>query len=282
MSTSPTPQATITTPEGPLTIGQGHPPLFIIGPDSLESLELALEIATTVKELSTRLNVPVIFKGSYDKANRTSPDSYRGPGMEKGLEILTRVQKETGLGVTSDVHTPAETLQAGEVLDLIQIPAFLCRQNDLLAAAGKTGKAVNIKKGQFLSPHQVAGRMDAARGEDTPGLMITERGSFFGYGDLVNDFRTPPRLRAEGIPIIFDATHSVQRPGQLGDRSGGERELIPFLAKAAAGVGCDGFFLEVHPDPDQALCDGPSSLRLKDLEGLLKQLIALDAISRSD
>lgn len=277
---SPSPGARISSPGGLLTIGQGQPPLFIIGPDSLESLELALEIAGHVAELSSRLEVPVVFKGSYDKANRTSPDSYRGPGQERGLEILRKVREETGLAVTSDVHTAEETARAGEVIDLIQIPAFLCRQNDLLVAAASTGKAVNIKKGQFLSPGQVAGRVRAATGPETPGVMITERGTFFGYGDLVNDFRTPPRLRQAGVPVIFDATHSVQRPGQLGDRSGGEADLIPFLARAAAGVGCDGFFLEVHPEPEKALCDGPSSLRLDRLEELLVQLIAIDRISR--
>jgi 2-dehydro-3-deoxyphosphooctonate aldolase (KDO 8-P synthase) len=254
--------------------------LIIAGPDSLESEELALTIAAELARLQDKLKVPFVFKGSYDKANRSSHQSYRGPGIEAGLAILSRVKQETGLAVTTDVHSPEEVSQAADTLDILQVPAFLCRQNDLLEACGSTGKIVNIKKGQFLAPGNVPSRAAAATGPDTPGILITERGTTFGHGDLVNDFRGIPLIREAGLCVIFDATHSVQQPGALGDRSDGKRELIPHLARAAAGTGCDGFFFEVHPRPDEALCDGPNSLHLDQFEDLLLQVIAIDRIAR--
>lgn len=263
-----------------VVIGGDAPPLVIAGPDTLESAALVREIAAELKRLSDSLGLVIVFKGSYDKANRSSHLSYRGPGLEAGLELLRMVKNDTGLPVTTDVHTVPQLEKAADVLDIVQIPAFLCRQNDLLVAAGACGRVINIKKGQFLAPASVPLRVAAATGPNTPGVVITERGVTFGHGDLVNDFRTLPLVRSQGIPVVFDATHSVQRPGALGDKSGGNRELIPYLARAAAGVGCDGFFFEVHPDPDAALCDGPSSLPLDELEGLLREIVAIDRIGR--
>ena len=265
---------------GKLALGAKSPPLIIAGPDSLESEELALGIASELSRLQDKLQVPFVFKGSYDKANRSSHLSYRGPGFEDGMAVLRRVREETGLAVTSDVHTVEEATRAAEVLDILQVPAFLCRQNDLLQACASTGKIVNIKKGQFLAPANIPARAAAATGPQTPGVLVTERGSSFGHGDLVNDFRGIPLIREAGFCVIFDATHSVQQPGALGDRSDGNRDMIPHLARAAAGVGCDGFFFEVHPDPDKALCDGPNSLRLEDFEEVLEQVIELDRIAR--
>ena len=280
-------KSTIRTPEirqeargRSLRVGGDAPPLVLTGPDSLESLELALEIGRHLANIADRLDITAVFKGSYYKANRSSHESYRGPGLEEGLRILEKVRDETGLPVTSDVHTPEEAITAGEILDVIQIPAFLCRQNDLLQAAAKTGKIVNIKKGQFLAPHEVKGRVAAATGPNTPGVLITERGSLFGYGELINVMKAVPRIRSGGVPLIFDVSHSVQRPAALGNRSGGDSDLIPHLARAAAGVGCDGYFFEVHPDPESALCDGPSSLVLSQLEPLLEDLTAIDRIAR--
>lgn len=221
-----------------------------------------------------------MFKGSYDKANRSSHTSYRGPGLRRGLELLRQVKDEVGLPVTSDIHSVPEAEQAADVLDIIQIPAFLCRQNDLLRAAGATGRIVNIKRGPFLPPWSAADRVRAATGPATPGVILTERGTTFGHGDLVNDFRVIVQMREQGIPVVYDASHSVQQPAALGAKSGGRRDLIPFLARGAAGVGCDGFFFEVHPDPDAALCDGPNSLYLDALGPLLTSLVAIDSISR--
>jgi 2-dehydro-3-deoxyphosphooctonate aldolase (KDO 8-P synthase) len=265
---------------GKVVIGGDAPPLVVAGPDTLESEALVDAVAAELSALAAELGLSVVFKGSYDKANRSSHLAYRGPGLAAGLKLLDRVKEKFDLPVTSDVHTSEEMGPAGKVLDVVQIPAFLCRQNDLLASAGLTGKVVNIKKGQFLSPASVPLRVAAATGPHTPGVVVTERGTSFGHGDLVNDFRGLPLMRQAGIPVIFDATHSVQQPGALGDRSGGNRDLIPYLARAAAGAGCDGFFFEVHPDPDQALCDGPNSLRLGDLRGLLIDLVAIDRIAR--
>jgi 2-dehydro-3-deoxyphosphooctonate aldolase (KDO 8-P synthase) len=261
-------------------IGGDAPPLIVAGPDSLEEEELVLEIARAIQAIAERLSLRAVFKGSYDKANRSSHRSYRGPGIEKGLAMLRRVKEETGLCVTSDVHSVEEVAKAAAVLDIVQIPAFLCRQNDLLQAAGETGKVVNVKKGQFLAPGNVQQRVAAATGPRTPGVIVTERGTTFGHGDLVNDFRGVIEIRSAGTPVIYDASHSVQRPGGLGDRSGGNREWIPFLARGAAGVGCDGFFFEVHPRPDDALCDGPSALPLSLLEALLEDIVAIDRIAR--
>jgi len=268
--------------QGNVAIGGDARPLIIAGPDSLESEELVLEVARKLREIADRLGVCMVFKGSYDKANRTSHLSYRGPGIERGLALLRQVRDATGLPVTSDVHTVEEAAKAGPTLDIVQIPAFLCRQNDLLRAAGDTGKIINVKKGQFLPPWSVESRVAAATGPATPGVTITERGTTFGHGDLVNDFRGVVQIRAAGIPVIYDASHSVQRPGGLGATSGGNREWIPFLARAAAGAGCDGFFFEVHPRPDDALCDGPSALPLEHLGALIEDILAIDKIVRGD
>ncbi len=263
-----------------IAIGGDAPPLIIAGPDTLESDALVLEVARALSGIAQRLRLSVVFKGSYDKANRSSHKSYRGPGIKRGIELLRQVREETGLPVTSDVHSVEEVEKASPHLDIVQIPAFLCRQNDLLVAAGQTGKIVNVKKGQFLPPSAVGLRVLAATGPRTPGVIVTERGTTFGHGDLLNDFRGVVAIRSAGTPVIYDASHSVQRPGGLGDRSGGDRELIPHLARAAAGVGCDGFFFEVHPRPDDALCDGPNALPLDQLEPLLEDLLAIDRISR--
>ena len=265
---------------GDVVIGGNAPPLVIAGPDTLESEDLALTVARELKRISGRLGILCVFKGSYDKANRSSSKSYRGPGLQEGLRILRKVRDGVGLPVTSDVHTVSEVDEAARVLDILQIPAFLCRQNDLLRKAGETGRIVNIKKGQFLAPDQVRNRVEAATGPRTPGVIITERGTTFGYHELINDMKAIALMRSLGVPVVFDASHSVQTPGGLGDRSGGARDLIPFLARAAAGAGCDGFFFEVHPDPDRALCDGPNSLALADLEGLLGEILAIDRIAR--
>ena len=265
---------------GGVVIGGDAPPVIIAGPDTLESEPLVREIAKELRKLAEGLEIVVVFKGSYDKANRSSHLSYRGPGIEKGLELLRIVKEEFGLPVTSDVHGVEEALRAGPILDVVQVPAFLCRQNDLLRAAGETGKIVNIKKGQFLAPWNVPHRVQAASGPKTPGVVVTERGTTFGHGDLVNDFRGVVQIRSGGTPVIYDASHSVQRPGGLGERSGGNREWIPFLARGAAGVGCDGFFFEVHPRPDDALCDAPSSLSLESLPPLVEDILAIDRIAR--
>ncbi len=266
--------------QGPIEVGGDAPPLVIAGPDTLESESLVFEIAGALAELAKKLSLTVVFKGSYDKANRSSHLSYRGPGLREGLALLERVKERFGLPVTADVHGPEEAREAGRIVDIVQIPAFLCRQNDLLRAAGETGRIVNIKKGQFLPPWNAPHRVAAASGPSTPGVLITERGTTFGHGDLVNDFRGIVQIRGLGIPVIYDASHSVQRPGGLGERSGGARELIPHLARAAAGAGCDGFFFEVHPRPDEALCDAESALRLELLEDLLRDIVAIDRVAR--
>jgi len=256
-------------------IGGGEKLFMVLGPCVIESEELTLRIAAEVAALGERLDIPVIFKASFDKANRTSIESYRGPGIERGLETLSRVREATGLPVLSDIHTPDQAALAGEVLDVIQIPAFLCRQTDILMAAGKTGKAVNIKKGQFLAPDQMehAARKVLSAGNDS--ILLTDRGTSFGYQDLVADMRSIVRLKRFGFPVIFDATHSVQAPGAGDACSGGDRSLTPYLARAAVAAGADGIFMEAHPDPDRALCDGPNSLSLSDLEPLAANLKAL-------
>jgi len=267
--------------QGDIRIGGEAPLLLIAGPDVIESEAFALDVAAALRDIASRLDVTFVFKASYDKANRSSPESFRGPGRKEGLRILARIRHELGVPVTADVHGPEEAQAAGEVLDIVQIPAFLCRQNDLLAAACRTGRIVNLKKGQFLAPEDMAGRVRAATPPGGPRkVVVTERGTTFGYRYLVNDMQALPIIRAGGIPLIFDASHSVQRPGGLGDRSGGARDLIPAVARAAAGAGCDGFFFEVHPDPDRALCDGPSSLSIGDLDALVRDLIAIDRIAR--
>jgi len=259
-----------------ISIGGEHPLVLIAGPCVIESEELVMETARKLKEMTSRVGMPLIFKSSYDKANRSSIDSYRGPGLREGLAILQRVKKELGIPVLSDVHETHQIEAAAAVLDVIQIPAFLCRQTDLLVTAGRTGRPVNIKKGQFMAPQD----MDAAaRKVETAGdsrVIITERGTTFGYHNLVVDMRSLGNIRETGRPVIFDATHSVQLPAAQGTASGGERKFIPLLARAATAAGIDGLFMEVHPEPDKALCDGPNMWPLDRLEPLLKQVKTLD------
>lgn len=244
---------------------------FIAGPCVLESRDITLQIAATLASLSARHKVDIIFKASYDKANRTSLNSFRGPGETEGLELLRIVKEETGLAILTDIHEVYQIKEASEVVDVLQIPAFLCRQTDLLYTAGKTGKIVNVKKGQFISPQEMKYSLEKA-GEKS---WVTERGTFFGYNRLVVDFAGFETLRSLGKPLIFDATHSVQQPGAGNGNSSGNRSLAIPLAKAALAVGVDGLFFEVHPEPDKALCDGPNSLALKDFEKNVPRLVDL-------
>jgi 2-dehydro-3-deoxyphosphooctonate aldolase (KDO 8-P synthase) len=258
---------------GPYRCGPGEPLLVIAGPCVIETEDLCLRIATRLAEIAARLPVQIVFKASYDKANRTSAASFRGPGVEEGLDVLQRVGRATGLPVTTDVHLPAEATAAGSICDLLQIPAFLCRQTDLLLAAAASGKAVNVKKGQFLAPgdmkHPVAKLLTGGCRD----ILLCERGTFFGYGRLVNDFTGLPVMRSLGTPVIFDATHSVQRPASLGESTGGDRSLVEPLARAAAAVGIDGLFLETHPDPDASPSDGPNMVPLDELAGVLERVL---------
>ncbi|MGE4619813.1 MAG: 3-deoxy-8-phosphooctulonate synthase [Planctomycetota bacterium] len=250
-------------------------PVWILGPDVIENEQFALDVAHVIAELAQRKNLPVIYKASYEKANRSSASSFRGPGIERGLEVLARVREETGLPVTTDIHSEQQAKMAGEIVDVLQIPAFLCRQNSLLETTAATGRIVNLKKGQFLSPWDVASRVEVLQQAGAADVWITERGSSFGYHRLVNDFRAIPLTQKTGASLIFDATHSVQTPGGPEGVSGGERHFIPVLARAAAAAGADGFFLEVHPDPDHALCDGPNALPLDRLEDFLQHIIPM-------
>ena len=263
------------TPAGTITIGPGAPLLLMAGPCVLESVDLAREIAREMQAITARLGISYVFKASFDKANRTSLSSFRGPGAEKGLRILGRLRAEVGVPVVSDIHELAHAELAADSLDIIQIPAFLCRQTDLLVAAARTGKVVNVKKGQFVSPWDMEHAVNKVRGAGGERLLLTERGACFGYNNLVVDMRSLPVMRSFGCPVIYDATHSVQLPGGAGGSSGGQREFIPPLSRAAVAAGVDGLFLEVHPDPDKALCDGPNSLPLAGVESLLKQLLAV-------
>lgn len=268
-------------PIGPYWCGRGQPILVIAGPCVIESLEVCLQIADRLVELGDRLSVPVVFKASFDKANRTSIHSFRGPGLGEGLEILARVKHTTGLPVTTDIHLPDQAGPVAEVCDLVQIPAFLCRQTDLLVAAATTGRPVHVKKGQFMAPADMAhvvGKLEAAGGRD---ILVGERGTFFGYGRLVNDMRAIVQMQALGVPVVFDATHSVQEPGSLGGATGGNRTMVEPLARAAVAVGADGLFFETHPDPDHALSDGPNMVPLEELEPLLRRLLAIRAVVES-
>jgi 2-dehydro-3-deoxyphosphooctonate aldolase (KDO 8-P synthase) len=270
---------TITVPVGDLKIGDGGL-VMIAGPCVIESEALALEVAWALKEFAEQLSLPLVFKSSYDKANRTSVDSFRGPGLAGGLEVLARVRQEVGLPVLSDVHRVDEVGPAARVLDVLQIPAFLCRQTDLVLAAAATGKPVNIKKGQFLAPWDMAPVVAKAASAGHRKLLLTERGTSFGYNNLVVDFRGLAIMKNLGYPVILDVTHSVQLPGGLGGSSGGQREFIPLLARAGVAAGVDGLFMEVHPEPDKALCDGPNSLPLKDVLPLWRALKALHLVVR--
>jgi 2-dehydro-3-deoxyphosphooctonate aldolase (KDO 8-P synthase) len=238
-------------------------------------------MARALREAARKAGVPYIFKSSFDKANRTSVGSFRGPGLADGLRILKTVKDEVGVPVLSDVHAPEQAEMAAAVLDVIQIPAFLCRQTDLLVAAGRSGRVVNIKKGQFLSPWDIRHGIDKVRSTGNDSVLVTERGTTFGYGNLVVDFRALVVMRSFGFPVVMDATHSVQLPGGRGDSSGGEAVYIPHLARAAAAVGIDALFCEVHDDPGAARSDGPNALPLGQVEGLLKEVLAIDALVRS-
>ncbi len=252
-------------------------PIFflIAGPCVIENYETTFLVAKHLKKITTKLDIPFIFKASFDKANRTSIQSFRGPGFEKGLEILDSIKKKLGLKITCDIHLPNQAQKAAKILDIIQIPAFLCRQTDLIAAACNTGKPVNIKKGQFLSPLECKNILNKAREFGNTNFCITERGSSFGYNNLVVDFRSIPIIHNLGSPVVFDATHSVQLPGGALDSSAGERQFVPTLSRAAIAAGADGLFIETHPDPDKALCDGPNSMPLKDMEDFLSNLAAV-------
>jgi len=257
---------------GNVVIGQGSPLALISGPCVIEDYETTREIAAAIKDITDKLEIPFVFKASYDKANRTSAASYRGPGADDGLKILAEIKNEFGIPILSDVHRISEISAAARVLDIIQIPAFLCRQTDVIIAVAKTGKVVNIKKGQFLAPWDMANVVEKITSAGNRNILITERGAMFGYNNLVVDFRGFMIMRQTGYPLIFDATHSVQLPGGAGTSSGGQREYAPILARAAVAAGVDGIFMEVHPDPDQALCDGPNSLKLDTIYDLLSQL----------
>lgn len=250
------------------------PVFFLIaGPCVIENYETTYAIANHLKTLTDRLNIPFIFKASFDKANRTSVQSFRGPGFEEGLEVLATIKKELKLSVISDIHLPDQAQTAAKTLDILQIPAFLCRQTDLILAACRTGKPVNIKKGQFLAPQDCQNILKKAEQTDNPNLCITERGTSFGYNNLVVDFRTFPIIQEMGVPMVFDATHSVQLPGGALNASAGERQFVPTLSKAAIVAGVNGLFIETHPDPDKALCDGPNSMPLDEMESLLTTLL---------
>jgi len=260
------------------TIGDGQ--LFLVaGPCVLESADIAFGAAEALRALAVTLRLPVIFKSSYDKANRTSHRSFRGPGLEAGLEILGEVRRRFHLPVLSDVHSVSEVDRAAEVLDLLQIPALLCRQTDLIMAAAATGKPVNVKKGQFLSPAEMVHVVAKIRAAGNDRVIVTERGTFFGYHNLVVDMRSLAILRECGL-VVFDATHSVQSPGGGGERSGGDRRFVATLARAAVAAGVDGVFLEVHEEPDRALCDGPNAIALRDLEPLVRTLLRVHAAVR--
>ena len=261
-------------------LGSSNPFFLVSGPCVIECEQHCLEMATRLRKITTSLKIPFIFKASYDKANRTSIRSYRGPGLKEGLRILARVREELGVPVLSDVHSVQEVGPAAEVLDILQIPAFLCRQTDLIVAAAGTGKVVNIKKGQFLAPRDLEHVVEKARSGGARTVFITERGSSFGYNNLVVDFKSLPIIRSLGVPVIFDATHSVQLPGAAEGQSGGECEFIPHLARAAVAVGTDGIFMEIHDRPENALSDGPNALPIHRLKVLLRDLHRIDRVTK--
>ncbi len=261
-----------------VTFGGGRPFVLIAGPCAMEGEEHTLDIARQLLQLKIELGIEVVFKASFDKANRTSVSAYRGPGLDEGLRILGEVRRQTGLPVLSDIHDISQVEAAAEVLDILQIPAFLCRQTDLLMAAGRSGKVVNIKKGQFLAPWDMANAVAKVSSTGNDRILLTERGTSFGYNNLVVDMRSLAIMREMGCPVIFDATHAVQLPGGAGTSSGGQRQFVAALSRAAVAVGIDGLFWEVHPDPDRALCDGANSLPLSQVKTVLQELLAIDAI----
>ena len=267
-------------------VGLDKPFFLIAGPCVVESEQLQMDTAGTLKEITSSLGIPFIFKSSFDKANRSSGTSFRGPGRERGLEILAKVKRELGLPVLTDVHTEDDITAAAAVVDVLQTPAFLCRQTDFIRAAAQSGKPVNIKKGQFLAPHDMKNVIDKARaaarekGLPEDSFMACERGASFGYNNLVSDMRSLAIMRETGAPVVFDATHSVQLPGGQGTTSGGMREMVPVLSRAAVAVGVAGLFMETHPDPNKALSDGPNAVPLKHMKALLETLLALDTVTK--
>jgi 2-dehydro-3-deoxyphosphooctonate aldolase (KDO 8-P synthase) len=263
---------------GAVEIGGGRPLALIAGPCVIESADSALRHAAALKQIADRVGVPYIFKSSYDKANRTSLGSFRGPGIDEGLKILSRVRREIGVPALTDVHEIDQIAPAAEAVDVLQIPAFLCRQTDFVVAVARAGKAVNVKKGQFLAPWDVKNIVEKIVSTGNDQVTVTERGASFGYNNLVSDMRSLVVLGELGYPVVFDATHSLQQPGGLGKASGGDRKYIPALARAAVAVGVDALFMEVHEDPDRALSDGPNSLALADLETLLESVKQIDSL----
>lgn len=269
-------------------IGLEHRLFLIAGPCVIESEQLQMDVAGELKEITASLGIPFIFKSSFDKANRSSGTTFRGPGRDKGLEILARIKRDLGVPVLTDVHTEDDIREAAKVVDVLQTPAFLCRQTDFIRAVAQSGKPVNIKKGQFLSPHDMKNVIDKARaaardaGLPEDNFMACERGASFGYNNLVSDMRSLAIMRETGAPVVFDATHSVQLPGGQGTSSGGQREMVPVLARAAVAVGVAGLFMETHPDPANALSDGPNAVPLKHMRALLETLLALDTVTKKN
>ena len=262
--------------------GGNKPLVLIAGPCVIESSDGTLKIAEAIKKITSKLHMPFVFKASFDKANRTSINSFRGPGLYEGLKILSRVKSRLGVPILSDVHDVNQVQMAGAILDIIQIPAFLCRQTDLIVAAAKTGKAVNVKKGQFMAPWDISGIIKKMKEGGNNNLLLTERGVCFGYNNLISDFRSLAIMRASGYPVVFDGSHSVQKPGSLGNASGGESQYIPLLSRCAVAAGVDAIFLETHPNPARALSDRANALPLKNLESLLKDLIAINRITNKN
>jgi 2-dehydro-3-deoxyphosphooctonate aldolase (KDO 8-P synthase) len=269
-------------------VGLEHRFFLIAGPCVIESEQLQMDTAGTLKEITSSLGIPFIFKSSFDKANRSSGSTFRGPGIDKGLEILAKVKRELGLPVLTDVHDEAQVAQVASVVDVLQTPAFLCRQTDFIRAVAQSGKPVNIKKGQFLAPHDMKNVIDKARaaarekGLNEDAFMACERGASFGYNNLVSDMRSLAIMRETGAPVVFDATHSVQLPGGQGTSSGGQREMVPVLARAAVAVGVAGLFMETHPDPAKAMSDGPNAVPLKHMKALLETLVELDRVTKKN
>jgi 2-dehydro-3-deoxyphosphooctonate aldolase (KDO 8-P synthase) len=278
--TQPPPNPVVTA--GPARFGNALPLALIAGPCALESRAHALEMAIALKEITQKLGIALVYKTSFDKANRTSAASARGIGLDAALPIFADLRAQTGLPVLTDVHEVEQCARVAEVVDILQIPAFLCRQTDLLVAAARTGRPINVKKGQFLAPWDMSNVVAKITGAGNPNVLVTERGASFGYNTLVSDMRALPILRREtGAPVIFDATHSVQQPGGQGSSSGGEREFVPVLARAAVAVGVAGVFIETHQDPDRAPSDGPNMIPLRDIEPLLRTLMAFDKLAKA-
>ena len=267
---------------GPVTFGAGHPLAFILGPCVIESEQHAVDTAIALKEIGARAGVPVVFKASFDKANRTSLKSFRGPGLKEGLRVLGLIRDRTALPVLTDIHDASQAAPAAEVADILQIPAFLSRQTDLIVAAAKTGRAVNIKKGQFLAPNDMKHVIAKVTESGNRRVLVTERGASFGYNNLVVDFRGLPIMRGFGYPVVYDITHSLQRPGGLGTASGGDSQFIEYMARAGVACGVDGVFMEVHDNPAEAKSDGPNSLPLERLAPLLERLKAIHGLVRND